>query len=74
MLALAMLRAFRAKCIESISRFASVSGAIADYGALTGNDAARTKYWKIVAMFGEAHYRMEIEWVDEAISILEADE
>jgi DNA-binding PadR family transcriptional regulator len=72
--ALVTLRAFRAKCAESISRLASVAGAITGYGALVDDDAARTKYWEIVAMFGEAHYRMEIEWADKVIAMLEAGE
>jgi DNA-binding PadR family transcriptional regulator len=69
--ALSMLRAFRAKCAETVSRFASVQGAITNYGALVGDDAARIKYWGIVAMYGEAHYHMEMEWVDKVISMLE---
>jgi DNA-binding PadR family transcriptional regulator len=68
--AIAMLRAFHAKCAETVSRFGSVPSAIADYGALVDN-AARTKYWKIVALYGEAHYCAEMKWVERAISILE---
>jgi DNA-binding PadR family transcriptional regulator len=71
---LSMLRAFRGRCAEAISRFASIPDAITSYGASLEDSATRTKYWKIVAMFGEAHYRAEMEWVDRALSMLEGNE
>jgi DNA-binding PadR family transcriptional regulator len=72
--ALSMLRAFREKCAEAISRFASIPESITGYGASVDGGAARTKYWKIAAMFGEVHYRAEMEWVDRALSMLEGNE
>ena len=71
--AVAMLCAFRERCAETIARFASVEGAIARYGASVNDVARTTKYWRIVAMYGEAHYRTEMEWVDKAIAMLEGE-
>lgn len=70
--ALLLLHAFREKCIETISQFDTIPGAIVEYGAVV-DSAERTKYWKIAALFGELYYRAEMEWVERAITFLEGN-
>ena len=42
-----------------------------NYGALVNDPDQTAKYWKIAVLYGEAHYRSEMEWVDKALAILE---
>ena len=65
-----MLRDFRESSLEAAARLQAVSKSVTEYAELVNNDERRTKYWKIAAMFGEIFYRAEIEWAENAISIL----
>lgn len=68
--ALVLLRAFREKCLESISANDSVYESIENYGKREVNEK-RMKYWELTARFGEIHQKAALEWVEEAISRLE---
>jgi len=70
--AISMLRAFREKCLESLSSFNSVHEIIMDKGAAADN-VDRKKYWEITAQYGKNHYQASLQWVENAISMLEGE-
>lgn len=71
--ALNMLCAYREACLASSVALDEVAGSIAQYGEYVRSEE-RTKYWGIVAQFGESFCRAGIEWAEKAIALLEGDE
>ena len=67
---LKMLRAYREKCIESRESLKSAYIASSEYGVVVDDDK-KSKFWDISILYGEAFYDASLNWVDEAISILE---
>ncbi|WP_024294040.1 PadR family transcriptional regulator [Lacrimispora indolis] len=71
--ALTMLRAYRESCLKYGLEFSTVPESIARYGEVVDNKE-RTKYWSIVALYGELSFQAGLEWVEKAIAILEGEE
>lgn len=69
---LAMLRAYRDKCLASGLAMGEANNAAVKYGTVVG-DETKARYWKITAIYGEMFYRMGIEWAEKAIAILEEE-
>jgi DNA-binding PadR family transcriptional regulator len=65
-----LLRAYRAQCLEKLQGMDAAFEAIARRGE-TKRYAAKSRHWKIAALFGEAYYRAGMEWAEKAIKMLE---
>jgi len=70
---IALLNAYREKCIESSLYLCTAHDAIAEYKKTAGGDA-KARYWKIAALYGEAFNSTGIKWAEEAIAVLEGEE
>ena len=68
--AVSLLRAFRERCGKALGKLGDTPRNIAEYSVIV-SDESKNKYWRIVAMFGESFYRAELEWADNALSMLE---
>ncbi|MGC6769433.1 PadR family transcriptional regulator [Enterococcus sp. LJL51] len=71
--ALAMLVAFREKCLQDLSSYGAIYQSIQSSNK-TEETAKREKYWMLSAKFGEGQYRAALEWVEEAIDLLRSEE
>ncbi len=71
--ALEMLRAYRKQCLEHSLGMNAAWDAIPSYEASV-NDAGKTQYWKIAALYGDAYFRAGLEWADKAIALLEENQ
>jgi DNA-binding PadR family transcriptional regulator len=72
--ALALLRSFRDKSIETAAELNSAFGAVDAYSGAVNYDERRTKYWRLSVMYGESFCRAGLEWAEKAIAILEGAE
>ncbi|MDR1021585.1 MAG: PadR family transcriptional regulator [Synergistaceae bacterium] len=68
--AISMLREFRGQCGLALETLGDTSRSIAEYSESVP-DENKSRYWRIVAMFGDGYYRAELEWADKALSMLE---
>jgi DNA-binding PadR family transcriptional regulator len=68
--ALEALRAYRRRCLEEAQKMSAAWEAMPQYETWV-NDAGKTRYWKIAAMYGDTYFRAGIEWADKAIALLE---
>lgn len=69
---LALLYAYREKCLESIKDINEAHSAIIKYETEIQDDS-KTRYWKIAALYGDKQYHAALAWADEAIAILEGE-
>jgi DNA-binding PadR family transcriptional regulator len=69
---LALLRAYRDRCLASGEQMKLAWDAIAEHEGNLQNDA-KTRYWKMTALYGEKYYQAGIVWADEAIAILKEE-
>ena len=69
---ISLIRAFRSQCEQALRELKSNSRNIAEYSEVV-SDESKSKYWSIVAMFGESYFRAGLEWADNAISVLEGE-
>ncbi|SNT28495.1 Virulence activator alpha C-term [Anaerovirgula multivorans] len=67
---LEMLRAYRAKCLESKEALKIACAASSEYGVIVDDDE-KSKFWDISILYGEAFYDASFHWADKAIAILE---
>jgi hypothetical protein len=68
--AVSLLRAFRERCGKALGKLGDTPRNIAEYSVIV-SDESKNKYWRVVDMFGESFYRAELEWTDNALSVLE---
>ena len=67
---LEMLRTYREKCMEASKGMSAAYDAISEYEVVVGNDE-KSKYWKIVAIYGDEFIHASLTWADKAIAVLE---
>jgi DNA-binding PadR family transcriptional regulator len=68
--AISLLRSFRGECERALKGLDATAANITEYSEVVF-DANKSKYWRIVALFGEGYYRAVLEWANKAIAILE---
>jgi DNA-binding PadR family transcriptional regulator len=71
--AISLIYAFRGQCEQALKELKDASRNIAEYSDVV-SDERKSKYWHIVAMFGESYFRAGLEWADKAISVLEGEQ
>ncbi|MFV0241334.1 MAG: PadR family transcriptional regulator [Lacrimispora sphenoides] len=67
---LEMLRTYRKQCMESSKEMSAAHDIISEYGAIVG-DVRKSKYWEIVALYGDVFFDAGLNWADKAIAMLE---
>lgn len=72
--AIQMLEDFLQECMKTVEKLNSLSTIIPQYMEMVDDPMTKSKYWKIVAMFGESYYLAEIDWAYKAIAILKGEE
>lgn len=70
--ALKMLRAYRENCLERIKGMNDAYEAISEYGTVISNNK-KSKYWEIVALYGDVFFDAGLAWADKAIALLEEE-
>jgi hypothetical protein len=70
--ALQMLYEFRNQYLSFANKLDNIDEMISEDEAVLGSKVL--KYWKLVALHGEYIRKARLEWVEEAISILENEE
>jgi len=66
---MALLGAYREKCIEFGQSMNAAHSAIAEYKDAAGG-YAKARYWEIAALFGEEYFQAGAQWATKAIDIL----
>lgn len=71
--ATSLIREFQKQCKLALSAFDTTSSIIDEYSKIVA-DKNKSKYWRIVAMFGEAYYKASLDWADKSLLLLEDEE
>ncbi len=71
--ALALLRAYRKKCLESRDALLAAHDAMAEYGPMVKDDRT-AKFWNMTLAYGEAFHRAGLEWAEQSIAFLEEEQ
>ena len=69
----ALLRAYHGQCREHKDGMGAAFDAIARRES-DPEYARKARHWKIAALFGEAYYRIGMEWAEQAIALLQGEE